>query len=65
MIWLSEIMIQEYELTSFEDVLDAVKQRVIAGELSFGIDVKPQFPDTPDNWEILLENTFTAKQSAD
>jgi hypothetical protein len=61
MIWLSEILIQEHELSCFEDVMVAVKQRAAAGECFFGIDIKPLFPDTPNNWETQLESIFTAR----
>jgi hypothetical protein len=61
MIWLSEILIQEHQLCCFEDVMLAVKERATAGERFFGIDIKPQFPDTPNNWEAQLESIFTAR----
>ena len=61
MIWLSEILIQEHALASFDDLQAAVKKRAQAGELFFGIDIKPQFADTPANWESQLESIFTAR----
>ena len=62
MIWLSEILIQEHELESFEDLKDALQQRARDGEVFFGIDVKPQFADTPKDWEERLESIFVARQ---
>ena len=61
MIWLSEILMQEHELQSFVDLEDALRQRAVQGERFFGIDVKPQFPDTPANWEVALESIFVAR----
>ncbi len=62
MIWLSEILIQQHDLESFEDLKDALQQRARDGEVFFGIDVKPQFADTPANWEETLESIFVARQ---
>jgi hypothetical protein len=61
MIWLSEILIEEYQLATFSDLQVAVQQRAAAGERFFGIDIKPQFADTPANWESALESIFTGR----
>ena len=61
MIWLSEILIQEHDLASFADLQASVQSRAADGERFFGIDIKPQFSDTPENWEDVLESIFTAK----
>jgi hypothetical protein len=61
MIRLSEILIEEYQLMSFSDLEAAVRQRAVAGERFFKIDIKPQFADTPTNWESVLESVFTAR----
>ncbi len=58
MLYLSEILIQHPELESFEQLLPLVEERA-KGEMFFRIDVKPSFPDTPDNWEDRLEAAFT------
>jgi hypothetical protein len=61
MILLSEILIEEYQLMSFSDLEAAIRQRAVAGERFFKIDIKPQFADTPTNWESVLESVFTAR----
>lgn len=61
MIWLSEILIEEHALASFTDLQVAVRARAAAGERFFGFDIKPQFTDTPANWESVLESIFTAR----
>ena len=58
MLHLSEILIQEHELSCFEDLEDALRARS-AGEIHLSLDVKPQFADTPADWEARLESVFT------
>ncbi len=58
MLYLSEIMMQNPELETFEELFGVVKERS-KSEMFFRIDVKPPFPDTPDNWEDRLEAAFT------
>ena len=61
MLWLSEILIQNPEMKDFEELKDEIKKRAGAGELFFRMDVKPQFQDTPKDWEDKLEAAFTSK----
>ncbi len=61
MIWLSEILIEEYQLRSFADLRLAVQRRAAEGERFLGFDIKPQFADTPADWESVLESIFTAR----
>lgn len=58
MLYLSEIMIQNPDLESFNDLLAMVKERS-KSEMFFRIDVKPQYLDTPEDWEDRLEAAFT------
>lgn len=58
MLYLSEIMMRNPELETFEELFGVVKERS-KSEMFFRIDVKPPFPDTPDNWEDRLEAAFT------
>ena len=60
MLYLSEVLLQEHELASFEDVVKALKKRALDGAMMFQIDVKPPFSDTPKDWEIQLETAFTS-----
>ncbi len=62
MLWLSEILIQEKDLETFDELKESVKRRARDGELFFRMDVKPPFPDTPADWEDKLEAAFTSKQ---
>lgn len=60
MLWLSEILIQNPEMKDFEELKAEIKKRAAGGELFFRMDVKPQFDDTPADWEDKLEATFTS-----
>lgn len=59
MLWLSEILLEQHELESFDDLVRAVKSAASQGEMFFRMDVKPPFRDTPANWEDRLESAFT------
>lgn len=59
MLWLSEILLQHHELESFEGLVPIIREAVRRGERFFRMDIKPPFPDTPENWEDRLEAAFT------
>ncbi len=61
MLWLSEVLLQHHELTSFTELVAVVRNGGDKGEMFFRMDVKPPFLDTPDNWEELLEASFTSR----
>ena len=58
MLYLSDILIEHKELENFEQLI-AVVERDKTGHMHFRMDVKPPFPDTPDNWEDQLEGAFS------
>jgi hypothetical protein len=64
MLWLSEVLLQHHELDSFEALKREVMERARAGEMFFRMDVKPPFPDTPQNWEDKLEAAFSSAQNS-
>ena len=64
MRYLSEILIQEHEIASFAELVEAVRRRA-ASERFLHMDVKPPFFDTPENWEDVLEAAFTGVADAD
>ena len=51
-------MIANPEMTSFEELEAAVVEAALAGEIHLYMDIKPEFPDTPRNWEQELELAF-------
>ena len=62
MLWLSEILLQEHGIDSFEALKEAVGARARGGEMFFRMDVRPPFHDTPEDWEDRLEAVFSAAQ---
>lgn len=60
MLYLSEVLMQEHDLANFNDLVEALKQRARKGAMFFQIDVRPPFPDTPNDWETRLESAFTS-----
>ena len=60
MLWLSEVLLQNPEAESFEDLKDDIAARAASGERFFRMDIKPPFSDTPADWEDRLEAVFTA-----
>ncbi len=58
MLYLSEVLMQNPQVDTFERLLQVVQERS-RSEMFFRIDVKPQFQDTPENWEDRLEAAFT------
>jgi len=56
---LSDLIIQHPEVNSFADLLGAIRKRAELGErYMLEVDLKPDFPDTPRNWEFLVEEAF-------
>jgi hypothetical protein len=60
MLWLSEVLLENYDLNTFAALEDKIRDKAAGGEMFFRMDVKPTYPDTPDNWEDRLEAVFTA-----
>ena len=61
MLSISEVLMSQHELSSFEELIVYVKKRAAEGEMFIEIDLKPPFPDTPENWEDAIEAAFTSK----
>lgn len=59
MLKLSDILVSRKDIDTFEDLALAVRDVARSGERFFRMDVKPPFPDTPDNWEDRLEAAFS------
>jgi len=58
MLHLSDILLQHKEITTFAELVEVVKQHA-KNEMFFRMDLKPPFPDTPLNWELVLEGAFS------
>ena len=62
MLYLSEVLIQNPDLESFEQLMEIIQQRA-QGEVHLKIDIKPNYPDTPANWEDRIEGAFSGVYS--
>ncbi len=62
MLWLSEMLMREHDISSFEELKKAVRAHAEQGELHFGMDTRPPFKDTPPDWEDQLEVAFYSKR---
>ena len=61
MLYLSQILIANQEVQTFEELQDVVKEVARQGEMFLRFDVKPPYPDTPPDWEDRLEATFSSR----
>jgi hypothetical protein len=59
MLKLSDILVANKEIESFEELAPIIQEIARNGERFFRIDLKPPYPDTPDNWEDRLEAAFS------
>ena len=59
MLKLSEILVSRKDIESFDELLPAVQDVARQGERFFRMDVKPPYPDTPEDWEDRLEAAFS------
>jgi len=61
MLYLSQLIITNPDLPSFDDLLVVVKEQARQGERFLHFDVKPPYHDTPDDWEDRIETTFNGR----
>ncbi|MBK8637369.1 MAG: sulfur relay protein DsrC [Chromatiaceae bacterium] len=59
MLKLSDILVANKEIESFEELAPIIQGIARSGERFFRIDLKPPYPDTPENWEDRLEAAFS------
>ena len=55
---LSDLIIQHPEVSSFNELIALVQRQATAGMRFLQFDVKPDYRDTPRNWEFKLEAAF-------
>jgi len=58
MLHVSDLLLEHRDITTFEELIEVVKVRA-REERFFRMDLKPPYPDTPDNWEMVLEAAFS------
>lgn len=59
-ILISDIIIQHPEINSFDELLAAVRHITSDHMLFLEFDVKPDYRDTPRDWQWQLEGAFAA-----
>ena len=59
MLKLSDILVAHQEVESFDELLPLVVEVARTGERFFRMDIKPPYPDTPEDWEDRLEAVFS------
>ena len=59
MLHVSDLLLERHDLSSFAELEEAVRERA-RSERFLRLDLKPPFPDTPENWEDRLEAAFTS-----
>lgn len=60
MLKLSEILIANPQLESFDELIPLIKDVARSGERFFRMDIKPPYQDTPPDWEDRLEAAFSS-----
>ncbi len=59
MLLISEVMIANPQIDEFEELVVVLKSiSKTSDERFFQMDVKPDYGDTPENWEDRLEAAF-------
>jgi hypothetical protein len=56
---LSDIIIQNPDVNSFSELLGKVRAMTSENMIFLNFDVKPDYRDTPRNWEWKLESAFS------
>jgi len=62
MIYLSELLIQNPGFESFEELVQLIESKK-EGEIHLKVDIKPNYPDTPPDWEDKIEGAFAGIHS--
>jgi hypothetical protein len=59
MLKLSDILVAHKEVDSFDELFPLIQLAARSGERFLRMDVKPPYPDTPEDWEDRLEAAFS------
>ena len=59
MAQLSDLIIGHPDVATFESLVKLVEHAGESGQMFLEFDVKPDFRDTPRNWQWVLEAAFT------
>ncbi len=56
---LSDFIIRNPDVLTFSALMIVIGEHGRDGATMLQVDIKPDFADTPRNWETLVENAFT------
>ncbi len=56
---LSDFIVRNPDVLTFADLITAIGEHGKQGATMLEVDIKPDFADTPRNWENMVENAFT------
>jgi len=56
---LSDFIVRNPDVMTFTDLLTAIGNHGKQGATMLQVDIKPDFADTPRNWENMVEEAFT------
>jgi|TARA_B100000959_G_scaffold4574_1_gene4868 hypothetical protein len=59
MLYLSAVIIEGKDIETFDELLKVVKKKAKNGEVFIRLDLKPPYPDTPEDWEEKIESAFS------
>ncbi len=59
-VHISDIIIQHPEINSFTELMDALRGITSEQMLFLDFDVKPDYRDTPRDWQWQLEGAFAS-----
>ena len=59
MLKLSTLLKEHKDVETFNEFLEVVRQKAVEGEMFIMFDLKPPFPDTPENWQDRVESVFS------
>ena len=59
MLYLSTLLIEHKDIETFDEFLEVIRQKAVEGEMFIRFDLKPPFPDTPENWQDRVESGFS------
>ncbi len=55
---ISDLMLSHPHVTSFDELVELVKTAARAGAVNLVFDLKPEYFNTPRNWQDQLEAAF-------
>lgn len=61
MLYLSQVLIANQDMASFDELKAVIRESARQGEMHLRFDVKPPYPDTPNDWEDQLEAAFSSR----